>query len=111
MGVWLRCPALGDENEPTCDFSSVVTVNMSNVQRKAILLVVGWVGLLLSFAFRILTFDFWNGYVHLIIFGIGTIYWMVSLALEKPIKNFLVNIRKIKHSQNQENQNYVARSQ
>ena len=84
---------------------------MSNVQKKAILLILGWLGLLLSFTFRILTFDFWNGYVHLIIFGIGTIYWMISLALKKPIKNFLVQICHVKQNQNKENQNYVASSQ
>lgn len=85
-------------------------MNISNVQKKAVLLVLGWLVLLLSFVFRILTFDFWNGYVPLIIFGIGSVYWMISLALKKPIKNFLVQVRHVKQNQNKENEYYVARS-
>jgi hypothetical protein len=78
-------------------------MNISNVQKKAILLVLGWLGLLPSFAFRILTFDFWNGYIHLIILGICTVYWVIFLAFKKPIKNFLVQICHVKQNQNKEN--------
>jgi hypothetical protein len=79
-------------------------MNLSDVKKKAILVVVGWIVLLLGFACRVLTFDFWNGYIHLLFLGIGTIYWLFSLARTKPIKDFLVNIRQVKNYQDEKNQ-------
>ena len=77
-------------------------MNLSDPQRKLILIVTCWVIVLLAFKLEILTFAFWNGYLHLLILGIGTVYWLILLA-HKPIEDFLVNIRQIKQNQDDEN--------
>jgi hypothetical protein len=84
-------------------------MNISDIKKKTILAVIGWVVLLLGFACRVLTFDFWNGYIHLLIMGTGTIYWLFSLAFKKRIKNFLIHIRQVKHYQNDKNNENVTR--